>query len=78
MYRVVRAGLAPWLTLLEIHGLLHFMQVARKRLSREFNKGPYGPYAENPPHDLSRIRCHLEAGFRQFGVRVRLGRPMQL
>ena len=40
------------LTLLEVHKLLYFLQVAGEDLSLRFTKEAYGPYADNLRHVL--------------------------
>ena len=37
----------PYITLLEVHKLMYFMQVAGESLKLRFVKGRYGSYAEN-------------------------------
>ena len=43
------------ITLIEIHKLMYFMQVAGEPLRLRFSKGIYGPYASNLRHVLIRI-----------------------
>ena len=40
------------MTLLEIHKLMYFMDVAGEPLKLEFKKGYYGPYSEKLRHVL--------------------------
>lgn len=63
MDRYLRGLLDPFVTLLEVHKLLYFMQVAGKLLKLKFAKGPYGPYAENLRYVLNAVEGHLIAGY---------------
>ena len=63
-----RAGLLdPFVTLLEAHKLMYFMQVAGAPLGLKFKKGLYGPYAENLRHVLNAIEGHLVSGYSDGG-----------
>lgn len=62
MARYLAAALDPYVTLLEIHKLMYFLQAAGEPLKLRYVKGPYGPYAENLRHVLSRIEGHLVSG----------------
>ncbi len=58
------AGLLdPFVSLLEVHKLLYFMQEAGEPLRLRFAKGPYGPYAENLRHVLSAIEGYYVSGY---------------
>jgi len=50
-------------TLLEIHKLMYFMQTAGEGLKLRYNKGAYGPYAENLRHALTAIEGHFISGY---------------
>jgi hypothetical protein len=63
MRRYLSAVMDPTVTLLEIHKLMYFMQEAGEPLRLRFQKGPYGPYAENLRHVLSQIEGHLIQGY---------------
>ena len=59
-----RSGLLdPFVTLLEVHKLMYFMQVAGEPLKLKFAKGRYGPYAENLRHVLNAIEGHMVSGY---------------
>lgn len=62
MARYLAPGLDPFVTLLEVHKLMYFLQTAGEPLKLRYVKGPYGPYAENLRHVLSRIEGHLVSG----------------
>jgi O-acetyl-ADP-ribose deacetylase (regulator of RNase III) len=61
--RYLAAVMDPAVTLLEIHKLMYFAQEAGEPLKLKFAKGPYGPYAENLRHVLSRIEGHYLVGY---------------
>lgn len=67
MHRYILALLDPFITLLEVHKLMYFMQLAGEPLRLEFNKGHYGPYAENLRHVLRRVEGHLISGYKDGG-----------
>ena len=63
-----RKGLLdPFVTLLEVHKLLYFMQAAGEPLTLRFAKGLYGPYAENLRHVLHVIEGHFISGYADGG-----------
>lgn len=58
------AGLMdPAATLLEVHKLMYFMQAAGEPLKLRYQKGAYGPYAENLRHVLIHIDGHFITGY---------------
>lgn len=63
MRRYLAAVMDPFVTLLEIHKLMYFMQEAGQSLKLRFAKGPYGPYAENLRHVLAHIDGHFITGY---------------
>jgi len=63
MKRYLGAMMDPFVTLLEIHKLMYFMQVAGEELRLDYEKGLYGPYARNLRHVLSLIEGHLITGY---------------
>lgn len=65
--RYLDAGLDPFVTLLELHKLMYFMQAAGEPLRLSFTKGPYGPYAGNLRHVLNRIEGHFISGYADGG-----------
>jgi O-acetyl-ADP-ribose deacetylase (regulator of RNase III) len=67
MDRYLRGLLDPFVTLLEVHKLMYFMQAAGEPLRLNFTKGPYGPYAENLRHVLNAIEGHLVSGYADGG-----------
>lgn len=67
MDRYLRVLLDPFVTLLEVHKLMYFMQVAGEPLKLKFAKGPYGPYAENLRHVLNEVEGHFLSGYADGG-----------
>ncbi len=67
MNRYTRGLLDPAISLLEVHKLMYFMQVAGEPLSLKYVKAPYGPYAENLRHVLQKIEGHMLAGYADGG-----------
>jgi O-acetyl-ADP-ribose deacetylase (regulator of RNase III) len=63
MRRYLAAVMDPTVTLLEVHKLMYFMQEAGEPLRLNYQKGPYGPYAENLRHVLSHIEGHFISGY---------------
>jgi O-acetyl-ADP-ribose deacetylase (regulator of RNase III) len=63
MRRYLAAVMDPWITLLEIHKLMYFMQEAGHDLRLHYTKGTYGPYAENLRHVLTHIEGHFITGY---------------
>jgi O-acetyl-ADP-ribose deacetylase (regulator of RNase III) len=59
--------LDPFITLLEVHKLMYFMQEAGEPLRLYFIKHHYGPYAQNLSHVLKRIEGHLISGYADGG-----------
>ena len=67
MDRYLRGLLDPFVTLLEVHKLMYFMQAAGEPLKLRFTKGIYGPYAENLRHVMNAIEGHLVSGYADGG-----------
>ena len=63
MRRYLAAVMDPFVTLLEIHKLMYFMQEAGEELKLQHAKGPYGPYASNLRHVLSLMEGHFITGY---------------
>lgn len=63
MDRYLAGLLDPFVSLLEVHKLMYFMQEAGEPLRLRFTKGPYGPYAENLRHVLSAIEGYYVSGY---------------
>lgn len=67
MRRYLGGLLDPFVTLLEVHKLMYFMQEAGEPLRLKYKKAPYGPYAENLRHVLNVIEGHLVSGYADGG-----------
>ena len=67
MDRYLRPLLDPFVTLLEAHKLMYFMQAAGEPLKLRFTKADYGPYAENLRHVLNEIEGHFISGYADGG-----------
>lgn len=67
MHRYLGGLLDPFVTLLEAHKLMYFMQELGQRLRLQYAKAPYGPYAENLRHVLHAVEGHLVAGYADGG-----------
>lgn len=67
MHRYLGGLLDPFVTLLEVHKLMYFLQEAGEPLRLRYKAAPYGPYAENLRHVLHAIEGHLIAGYDNGG-----------
>jgi O-acetyl-ADP-ribose deacetylase (regulator of RNase III) len=67
MHRYLSGLMDPFVTLLEVHKLLYFMQEAGQPLRLNYEKGYYGPYAENLRHVLRTVEGHLVSGYADGG-----------
>ena len=65
--RYLRGLLDPFISLLEVHKLMYFMQEAGEPLRLKYSKAPYGPYAENLRHVLNAIEGHMIKGYADGG-----------
>ncbi len=63
MRRYLAAVMDPFVTLLEIHKLMYFMQEAGEELKLKYQKGQYGPYAQNLRHVLNIMEGHFINGY---------------
>ncbi len=63
IHRYLKGLLDPFVTLLEVHKLMYFMQEAGQPLKLKYKKATYGPYAENLRHVLNAIEGHLVTGY---------------
>ncbi|MES1954175.1 type II toxin-antitoxin system antitoxin DNA ADP-ribosyl glycohydrolase DarG [Salinisphaera hydrothermalis] len=67
MQRYLGGLLDPFVSLLELHKLMYFMQEAGEPLRLDFRKHYYGPYASNLRHVLNRIEGHFIEGYADGG-----------
>ncbi len=67
LHRYLSGLLDPFVTLIELHKLMYFMQEAGEPLKLKFVKHYYGPYAENLRHVLNHIEGHMISGYADGG-----------
>lgn len=67
MNRYLCGLLDPSVSVLEVHKLMYFMQEAGEPLRLNYEKAPYGPYAQNLRHVLNTIEGHLVSGYADGG-----------
>ena len=67
MRRYIGGLLDPFVTLLEVHKLMYFMQEAGEPLKLRYKKEFYGPYATNLRHVLTMVEGHYVSGFDREG-----------
>jgi O-acetyl-ADP-ribose deacetylase (regulator of RNase III) len=67
MDRYLQGLLDPFVTLLEIHKLMYFLQAAGEPLKLKYTKAHYGPYAANLRHVLKAVEGHLVSGYADGG-----------
>ena len=63
----LRGLLDPFVTLLEVHKLMYFMQESGEHLRLRYQKALYGPYAENLRHVLHEVEGHFISGYADGG-----------
>lgn len=76
MVRYLAAVMDPFVSLLEIHKLMYFMQEAGESLNLKYEKAVYGPYAKNLRHVLNVIEGHFITGYGDAADEP--GRPIEL
>ena len=67
IHRYLGGLMDPFVTLLEVHKLMYFMQEAGEPLRLQYAQAPYGPYAENLRHALRAVEGHLVSGYADGG-----------
>jgi len=65
--RYLKGMLSPFISLLEVHKLVYFMQEAGEPLRLKFEKAHYGPYAQNLRHVLNVVEGHFINGYEDGG-----------
>lgn len=63
MHSYLLPAMDPTISLLEIHKLMYFAQIAGEPLKLRYVKSYYGPYAENLRHVLSHLEGHFLRGY---------------
>ncbi|MGH9897135.1 MAG: type II toxin-antitoxin system antitoxin DNA ADP-ribosyl glycohydrolase DarG, partial [bacterium] len=76
MRRYLAGLMDPFVTLLEVHKLMYFMQEAGEPLRLRYVPGPYGPYAENLRHVLQAVEGYYVSGYADGGDAP--DKPLQL
>lgn len=69
IHRYLAGLLDPFVSLLEVHKLMYFLQESGEPLRLKFQKHLYGPYAENLRHVLNTVEGHLLSGYADGGDR---------
>lgn len=67
VHRYLAGLMDPFVTLLEVHKLMYFMQEAGEPLRLRYVEAPYGPYAENLRHVLRDVEGHYLSGYNGDG-----------
>jgi hypothetical protein len=67
MQRYVGGLMDPFVSLLEVHKLLYFLQETGEGLHLRYRKAHYGPYAENLTHLLKTVEGHFISGYADGG-----------
>lgn len=67
MDRYLAGLLDPFVSLLEVHKLMYFMQEAGEPLRLRMEKATYGPYAENLRHVLNDVEGYFVTGYGDGG-----------
>ncbi len=67
MHRYLAGLLDPFVTLLEIHKLMYFLQESGEPLRLRYRKNIYGPYAENIRHVLNAMEGYMISGYADGG-----------
>jgi len=68
-HRYLAGLLDPFVSLLEVHKLMYFLQESGEPLRLKYQKNLYGPYAENLRHVLNVVEGHLLSGYADGGDR---------
>ena len=67
MYYYLGGLMDPFVTLLEVHKLMYFLQVSGESLKLDYTKAHYGPYAANLRHVIKDMQGHLIDGYADGG-----------
>ncbi|PTQ77407.1 O-acetyl-ADP-ribose deacetylase (regulator of RNase III) [Nitrosomonas oligotropha] len=69
IHRYLAGLLDPFVSLLEVHKLMYFLQESGEPLSLKYQKNIYGPYAENLRHVLNAVEGYMLSGYADGGDR---------
>lgn len=67
IHRYLFGLLDPFVSLLEVHKLMYFMQQSGQPLRLRYTKAQRGPYAENLRHMLKAVEGHMVVGYADGG-----------
>ncbi|CAA6814397.1 MAG: Appr-1-p processing protein [uncultured Campylobacterales bacterium] len=67
MDRYIKGFMDPFISLLEVHKLMYFMQEAGEPLKLKYQKAHFGPYADNLRHVMNTIEGHFVSGYEDGG-----------
>ena len=67
IHRYLAGLLDPFITLLEVHKLMYFLQESGEKLRLNYKPAPYGPYAEKLRHVLNALEGHYISGYADGG-----------
>lgn len=78
MMRAYRDTTAEAPSLIEIQKLMYFLQQQGQPLKLRYERGRYGPYADNLRHVLAQLEGHYISGFGDGSATVREAEPLEL
>lgn len=67
MQRYLDGLLDPYISLLEVHKLMYFLQESGEPLRLKYTQNTYGPYATNLRHVLNKLEGHFIQGYQDGG-----------
>ena len=67
MDRYLKGLMDPFISLIEVHKLMYFMQESGEELRLKYKKAQFGPYADNLRHVLNTIEGHFIIGYEDGG-----------
>ena len=67
MDRYLKGLMDPFISLIEVHKLMYFMQESGEELRLKYKKAQFGPYADNLRHVLNTIEGHFISGYEDGG-----------
>ncbi len=67
MDRYLQGLMDPFISLIEVHKLMYFMQASGETLRLNYQKAQFGPYADNLKHVLNAVEGHFISGYEDGG-----------
>lgn len=67
MDRYLQGLMDPFISLIEVHKLMYFMQESGETLRLNYQKAQFGPYADNLKHVLNAVEGHFISGYEDGG-----------